>query len=94
MKIHYFLIILIFFISCAGLKYDPVHGQYIILNAFNGIKNVEKIKVWEKPLVSGSKPFTYINPGVKVKLLEIKGPMALIELPDGKTGWIQKVHIK
>ncbi len=91
-KLIFFVFIVL--LSCAGLKTDPQTGTEIFTTGFDGIKNVESIKVWKKPFEKGEKPFTKIKPGTKVKIIEIKGPMALIELPDGERGWIQKIFIK
>ncbi|MCX7698003.1 MAG: hypothetical protein N2114_00855 [Candidatus Goldbacteria bacterium] len=92
-KLNYFLI-LIFFLSCAGLKTDPEPGIEVVLTGFDGINNVESIKVWQKPFEKGERPFLKVSPGTKVKLIKINGPMALIELPDGQQGWIQKIFVK
>lgn len=92
-KINLFLFF-IFIISCAGLKVDPEPGTDIILTGFDGIKNVESIKIWKKPFEKGEKPFARVTPGTRVKLIKIDGAMALIELPDGQYGWIQKIFIK
>ncbi len=94
MKKIILLLTLIFLSGCATLRYDPEPGSEIILTGFDGVKNIEAIKAWKKPFQKGEQPFTKLKPGTKVKLIDINGPMALIELPDGEKVWIQKIFIK
>jgi len=78
----------------AGVAVLKAKGKWVVVKSWNGHKRVKNIKMWRHHHLKGPKPFRVIHPGMKVKVIKFEGRAALIELPNGKTGWIRAIFVK
>jgi hypothetical protein len=85
------------FSSCTVVVKDrPVvlHREgFIVVKSWDGEADVKAIRVWGVPELTGERAVREIEPGTEVKVLKVTKRAALVEFPDGDTGWIKKAHV-
>jgi hypothetical protein len=85
------------FSSCTVVVKDrPVtlHREgFIVVKSWDGDADVKVIRVWGVPELRGKRIVREIEPGTEVRVLKVTKHAALVEFPNGDTGWIKKSHV-